>query len=391
MSTESILDFESLLAPISEEAPSGPSLREHPELSRTYYAVREARNAAMEAERVLARLALLEQRDHEQAPGGQEESRPVPHWGKVIDLAIDLLSKHSKDLWAVSWLIEALTRQAGLAGFRDGLKLCRLLSEQYWSTIHPRPDEEEGYGHTVAQLAGLDNTLSSALESIAMLPTDSRLTWANYQFALDMEQMDPDLRSTRIDEGAVSLNSFEQAVRDASREDLLCTLADLDDSIEECKSFSDVMDTLCGKDESGHDLSPPTGNLVRTLERLRLTFSALTSGLLEDADDDSDNSVVGELTEGERERAGADSANLMQRPVASRDEALQHLLRVADFFRKSEPHSPVSYALEQAVRWGRMPLPDLLRDLVSDDTVLAQVFKRMGIARPTDNEDHADE
>ncbi len=81
----------------------------------------------------------------------------------------------------------------------------------------------------------------------------------------------------------------------------------------------------------------------------------------------------------------------MQRPVASRDEALQHLLRVADFFRKSEPHSPVSYALEQAVRWGRMPLPDLLKDLVSDDTVLAQVFKRMGIVRPDEGEDHARE
>jgi type VI secretion system protein ImpA len=75
----------------------------------------------------------------------------------------------------------------------------------------------------------------------------------------------------------------------------------------------------------------------------------------------------------------------MQRPVASRDEALQHLLRVADYFRKAEPHSPVSYALEQAVRWGRMPLPDLLKDLVSDESVLQEVFKRMGITRPDDS------
>ncbi|MEO8269581.1 MAG: type VI secretion system protein TssA [Aureliella sp.] len=388
MSTETILDFESLLAPISEEVPSGPSLREHPELSRTYYAVREARNAAMEAERVLARLALMEQRDFEQAPGGHEESRPVPNWGKVIDMAIDLLSNHSKDLWAVSWLIEALTRQAGLAGFRDGLKLCRLMSEQYWPTIHPRPDEEEGYGHTVAQLAGLDNTLSSALESIAMIPADSRLTWVNYQTAIDMEQMDPTQRSTRLEEGAVSLNNFDQAIRNAGREELLGTREDLDEALNECKKFSEAMDALCGKDETGQDLGPPTGNLIRSLERLRQTFSAITSGLLDDAQDGPTASVMGELTEGENERTGRDSVNLMQRPVASRDEALQHLLRVADFFRKSEPHSPVSYALEQAVRWGRMPLPDLLKDLVSDDAVLAQVFKRMGIVPPDDNADH---
>lgn len=391
MSTATILDFESLLAPISADAPSGHSLREHPELSRTYYAVRETRNAAMEAERVLARLALMEQRDFDQAPGGQEESRPVPNWGKVVDLAIDLLSNHSKDLWAVSWLIEALTRQAGLAGFRDGLKLCRLMSQEYWPTIHPRPDEEEGYGHTVAQLAGLDNTLTATLESIAMVPHDPRLTWVNYQLAIDMEQMDPDHRSARLEEGAVSLNSFEQAIRTASREDLLCTHADLDEALSECKTFSETMDELCGKDETGHELGPPVGNLVRTLERLKLTFTTLTSGLLKDADDEPTESVVGELSQGESKRSGPESANLMQRPVASRDEALQHLLRVADFFRKSEPHSPVSYALEQAVRWGRMPLPDLLKDLVSDDVVLAQVFKRMGIARPDDNEDHANE
>lgn len=388
MPTETILDFESLLAPISEESPSGPSLREHPELSRTYYAVREARNAAMEAERVLARLALMEQRDFEQEPSGHEESRPVPNWGKVIDLANDLLCKHSKDLWAVSWMIEALTRQAGLAGFRDGLKACRLMSEKYWDTIHPRPDEEEGYGHTVAQLAGLDNTLSGALESIAMLPGDSRLTWSNYQFALDMEQMDPEMRATRLDEGAISLNGFEQALRTASQEELLNTRADLEEALSECKLFSEAMDALCGKDESGHELGPPTGNLERTLERLAQTFSLLTSGLLEDSSNDSADAVVGELTEARSGQGGEEAGNLMQRPVASRDEALQHLLRVADFFRKSEPHSPVSYALEQAVRWGRMPLPDLLKDLVSDETVLAQVFKRMGIARP---EDHAEE
>ncbi len=391
MSTENNLDFESLLAPISEDMPSGPSLREHPELSRTYYAVREARNAAMEAERVLARLALLEQRDFEQAPGGHEDSRPVPNWGKVVDMAVDLLCKHSKDLWAVSWLIEALTRQAGLAGFRDGLKLCRLMSEKYWPTIHPRPDEDEGFGHTVAQLAGLDNTLSGAMESIPMVPADSRLTWVNYQAAIDMEQMDPTLRATRIEEGAISLNSFEQAIRNASREDLQRTREDLDEAISECKTFSEAMDALCGEDESGRDLGPPTGNLVRTLERLRQTFVAVTSGLLEDAREESSDSVVGELTEGASGRAEQDSANSMQRPVASRDEALQHLLRVADYFRKSEPHSPVSYALEQAVRWGRMPLPDLLKDLVSDDAVLAQVFKRMGIVGPVDSGDPDDD
>ena len=68
-----------------------------------------------------------------------------------------------------------------------------------------------------------------------------------------------------------------------------------------------------------------------------------------------------------------------QASISNREQALSKLLQVAAYFRKSEPHSPVSYALEQAVRWGKMPLPELLRDLVANDSVLTEVYRRMGI------------
>jgi type VI secretion system protein ImpA len=53
-------------------------------------------------------------------------------------------------------------------------------------------------------------------------------------------------------------------------------------------------------------------------------------------------------------------------------------MKVAEFFRKTEPHSPVSYALDQVVRWGRMPLPELWTELIADDARKA-VFKQIGI------------
>lgn len=385
MSTEATLDFDSLLAPIADDAPSGPSLREHPELSRAFYAVREARNMAMEAERALARLALLQSSDFDKQPGGQEEPRPVPNWGKVFDMAADLLCHHSKDLWAVSWLIEANIRLSGLAGLRDGLKLCRLMSEQFWETIHPRPDEDEGTGHSVAQLAGLDNTLGIVLESTPILPTDDLITWSSYQQAIDLDKLDPEQREERIQAGAVTTQAFEKAIRDAGRQTLLEVQADLAETMSELKLFAETMHRLCGKDPSGIPLGPPTSKLERTLDRLTQTFNTFTRGLLVDdvEGESAEGAITGELTESSSHLSA--SGNLMQRPVASRDEALQHLLRVADYFRKAEPHSPVSYALEQAVRWGRMPLPDLLKDLVSDQTVLGEVFKRMGITQPEES------
>ena len=39
------------------------------------------------------------------------------------------------------------------------------------------------------------------------------------------------------------------------------------------------------------------------------------------------------------------------------EDAFRVLTSVADYFRRTEPHSPISFLLERAVRWGRLPLP----------------------------------
>ncbi len=69
----------------------------------------------------------------------------------------------------------------------------------------------------------------------------------------------------------------------------------------------------------------------------------------------------------------------------TREDALDGLLRVAEFFKRTEPHSPVSYSLEQAVRWGRMNLPQLLSELIDNEDVRTEMFRRLGI--PTSDSD----
>ena len=68
--------------------------------------------------------------------------------------------------------------------------------------------------------------------------------------------------------------------------------------------------------------------------------------------------------------------------IQSREDAFRSLLQVAEFFKRTEPHSPISYALEQAVRWGRMPLPDLLAELIPEEAARLQLFKLVGISPP---------
>jgi type VI secretion system protein ImpA len=69
----------------------------------------------------------------------------------------------------------------------------------------------------------------------------------------------------------------------------------------------------------------------------------------------------------------------------SREQAFKSILQLADYFKKTEPHSPVAYLLEKAVRWGKMPLPRLLRELIKDDPMLAELFRVMGVSEGADD------
>jgi type VI secretion system protein ImpA len=68
--------------------------------------------------------------------------------------------------------------------------------------------------------------------------------------------------------------------------------------------------------------------------------------------------------------------------VTTREQAFQQLLLLADFFRRTEPHSPLSYSIERVVRWGRMPLPELLGEIVTEDDARKNLFWLAGIGKP---------
>jgi type VI secretion system protein ImpA len=68
--------------------------------------------------------------------------------------------------------------------------------------------------------------------------------------------------------------------------------------------------------------------------------------------------------------------------IRSREDALSSLTKVAEYFRRTEPHSILSYALEQVISWGHMPLPELLAELIPDEAPRNSLFKQVGIRPP---------
>jgi type VI secretion system protein ImpA len=84
-------------------------------------------------------------------------------------------------------------------------------------------------------------------------------------------------------------------------------------------------------------------------------------------------------TEPRNKAAPGNTAAVIANALVSRDAAFKQLLEIAQFFRKTEPHSPISYALEKAVKWGNMSLEDLIVELIPESSARKHFSELTGV------------
>jgi type VI secretion system protein ImpA len=326
MATPAILNFDRLLAPISDEQPTGSWWREDPSVGEVYQVIKQDVDDSRKSERLT--ITAPEEGEDEKSSLPATRIDP-PKWGQVISRASEALATKTKDLWLAAWLIEGLSRQPGkeFAGMRDGFRLVRELAERYWGQLHPPADEEaieqEGVLTTVVQLSGLNG-----------VDTDGTLVMA--------------IRRIELIDDAGQLEDVEQ-----------CR--------EEFRKMTLVLDEKCGRSPDGVPLAPPSTQIQTVLESCREKLRTALGVTDEIPEEPSDGSSPGVAT----------TAGKM-----TRESAFGELLRIAAFFEKTEPHSPISYSLRQAVNWGRMSLPELLVELVPNTDARENLFKRTGIPEP---------
>ncbi|POA17008.1 type VI secretion system protein TssA, partial [Pseudomonas sp. FW300-N1A1] len=80
-------------------------------------------------------------------------------------------------------------------------------------------------------------------------------------------------------------------------------------------------------------------------------------------------------------RQDTPSAQLRTTPI-TRDEAFTLLAGVAQFFKQTEPQSPVPYLIERAIKWGNMPLEGWLNDVIKDSHVVDTIRDVLGTREP---------
>ena len=360
-----VIDLEVLLQPISEESPSGESLR----YSGIYDEIAEARRA-----------------DDGLDQGDWKTDQKVADFGKVIDLCIPALTTQSKDLQIAVWVSEAITRKHGFAGFRDSLLMLAGLQENFWDTIHPEIDEGDMEGRANA-ISWLDVQFPLAIKSAPITPVSSytfndwedakKFDFPDNMDALPSEELAPlnVLKAQAEKEHRVTseLWNKEKALtrRDAVErvnfviEECWAALADLNRIIEEKYDRKQM---------------PGLSNLKKTLEDIHTRLKLLLEEKrLEEPDPVEEVDESAEDGEGSS-ASGAKGGGSVGGAINSRKEALKRLAEIAGFFQKTEPHSPVSYHVQRAVKWGNMGLETWLQEVIKDESVLFQLRETLGVA-----------
>lgn len=363
MASSEIIDITKLLEPISDDNPVGIDIRDDPKPDSLYQQIKQARISARAAERE----NMYEKNNNE----------ALQYWKTISTLAPKILTKHSKDLEIASWYIEAQVRQNGFQGLRDAFKLTRELIEHYWDSIYPLPDED-GLLSRVAPLAGLngegaEGVLIAPIRHIPLCqgdPSDSFGLW-QYQQSLDVQRItDPNTRLETIEKNGYSLDDIEKAVNSSSEEFYINLRDDLTECIVEFKQIGQLLDERCDQ-----DVTPPSKNIISVLEKYLGAINHLAKHKFPVEIDDS------EMTE------NASESTLNSGPISSREAAFKQLHTISEFFLRTEPHSPISYIVAKAVKWGDMPLNELISELIPDNTSREHFSSLTGVSVKTDDEE----
>lgn len=362
-------DLARFLQPIEGDNPAGVDLREDFSPTSAYYRLRDARAEARAAERAM--------------DATPEETAVPPQWRTIEDLAAKALEGQSKDLEVAAWYTEALLRHHGFDGLAAGVKVMHGLVEAFWDSIFPRPDED-GLETTVAGVAGLngvggDGTLAQPIRKVALFRDVQGRPIALWQIeqADALQSLEPDRREARIAAGALSLDMVEKSAAQMPREHWAELIPAVREALAAWQALGEALDAKAGS------AAPPT-SAVRGLLEAVLAAALRFAGANAPAEGEAAAEVASGGPTGEAAAAGGAPARGPARPgeIASREDALKLLDEVARWFRRVEPHSPLSYTLEEAVRRGRMTLPELLQETLQDDTARQAFLTALGIRPP---------
>lgn len=356
-----MLNFEKLLFPIQGDAPTGKDLS----FSREIDAIVEARRFD----------------DSSLDQGEWVADVKTSDWSFVLTQCTSLIEKESKDLRLAVWLTEANAKLNQFAGLAQGFALITGLLDLYWDDLFPLSVE----GDFEQRIGNLHWVLARSQQLALELPlTEGRATafsMTDFEFARGKE-LNHDKANGETDvarnEAKNRLNELETAKRKSSKAFYERLMKDTKQCVTNLALLEASVDRRLGLNGPSFSAARDAlENVVLMVTRFAHDVGVKTVSSSVSISDVSDTGGAIVLSE-----AVVVTPSGPKAAIQTRSEAIDRLREVAEFFRQTEPHSPVAYLAEKAATWGEMSLHSWLSAVIKDPASLAQIEETLGISLP---------
>jgi len=270
-----------------------------------------------------------------------------PDWRTVKSKALDLLQR-TKDLRIAVYLTQAMVSIDGLVGLHDGLTLVLGLIERYWDDFQPKLDPDDNNDPTIRV-----NTLLNLCgqESMLRLIRDVELAKAKGLGRVS-------LRDHLIAEGKMpvpeDVDTPPQGLAELGVTFMSCDLEELQEKAEAVEQSIGLVDsiesTLMEKVGDSHAVSfTPITELLNNLNDILVTQLARRGTITPEGE--------------EIDSPGQSQDQPVTGAVNSREDVIRVLDLACDYFRRSEPSSPVPLLLMRAKNLVSKEFLEIIRDI----------------------------
>jgi type VI secretion system protein ImpA len=310
------------------------------------------------ADPAFAELERSVQGKPEQQIGNTVVPATDPEWKVVERQAIALLGR-TKDLRVSVHLVNALLRTRGFAGFADGLGLLRKLVETYWEGLHPRLDPSDDNDPTMRVNILSSLAASTVVAAVRTLPIVSSRTLGTFSIK-DLEAADAGTTSGSNGEGQPTVAAIEAASMD-------CDIAALTDTTTAVRASLTELTGLETAVSAHLDAStaPSFGKLAQVIRKAEVFLGGKLSAR---------TGVPAPGANGAGDAAGG-VAVAFGGQINSREDVIKALDRIAAYYARHEPSSPIPLFMERCKRMVMMSFVDIVKELVPDALSQVEVLK----------------
>jgi type VI secretion system protein ImpA len=352
-----VIEIETLLAPVSPEAPAGADL----EFDPGYFA-----------------LEKLAQGTPESVMGEEVKPAEEPEFPEVKNAALELFGK-TRDLRVAMILAAALLKTDGLAGFRDGVLLVKGFVENLWDQFYPKLDPADNNDPTIRVnlLKGFDGDGSAAdlykfkqrlREAIL---TNSQQNVGSFCYR-DIQIAKGEVPPPAAKEGEQPPQVADMALISAAFEDTPTeSLADVQNALTDILAGLDAIDAGVTA-KTGPGIGPDMTGIKEAVGELKgaIDEQLARRGIGETPADAGEAPAAG--------GSGGGGGGSLGGEITSRNDVLRALDLICEYYERYEPASPVPIFMKRAKRLVTMDFMDLIKDLAPEAMPKIEVYSGTG-------------